>query len=219
MRRPFVTMTALALALLPVAAFAQTPPPAQQPPAAAPPTPPQPAAPKLTFKSPPACCSCGKAGPDGRVRGDDCEDEGGAAASTDASLKAGANVKMYKSADRAPAATRSTCCCTFGRSRNRVFLARHLQQDVDRGTEARSRDAGNVQACAAAIVGMNILNLAEVEVKQGAGVLGWVPVHQALAPSTLTLPELQVQSGVKPLRPIVPWRSLQRKNPVIQSQA
>ena len=50
MRRPFVTLTALALALLPAAAFAQTtPPPAQQP--AAPAAPAQPAAPKLTFKT------------------------------------------------------------------------------------------------------------------------------------------------------------------------
>jgi hypothetical protein len=49
--RRFVTMTALALALLPVAAFAQNPP--AQPPAqpAAPAAPAQPAAPKLTFKS------------------------------------------------------------------------------------------------------------------------------------------------------------------------
>ena len=47
--RRFVMMT-LALALLPAASFAQTPPPAQQPPAA-PAAPAQPAAPKLTFKS------------------------------------------------------------------------------------------------------------------------------------------------------------------------
>ncbi|MEO6213827.1 MAG: hypothetical protein ABIP65_09400, partial [Vicinamibacterales bacterium] len=55
MRRPFVTITALALALLPVAVFAQTPP--QQPPAQPPAQPPvaaapaEPSAPKLTFKT------------------------------------------------------------------------------------------------------------------------------------------------------------------------
>ena len=52
--RPFVTLTALALALLPAAAFAQNPP-AQQPPPATPPaaqTPAPPTAPKLTFNGP-----------------------------------------------------------------------------------------------------------------------------------------------------------------------
>ena len=52
--RPFVTVTALALALLPAAAFAQNPPAQQQPPATppaaqTPATPAQPATPKLTF--------------------------------------------------------------------------------------------------------------------------------------------------------------------------
>ena len=56
--RPFVTVTALALALLPAAAFAQNPP-AQQPPATppaaqTPAAPAQPAAPKLTIASPAA---------------------------------------------------------------------------------------------------------------------------------------------------------------------
>jgi len=59
MRRPFVISTgALALALLPAALYAQTPPaaPAQQPPAGQPtagqqPAPPQPEKPALTFKS------------------------------------------------------------------------------------------------------------------------------------------------------------------------
>ncbi len=56
MRRPFVTSSiALALALAPVALFAQTAPPAQQPPATTaqePAAPAQPTAPKLTFASP-----------------------------------------------------------------------------------------------------------------------------------------------------------------------
>jgi hypothetical protein len=54
MRRPLVTSSiALALALAPVALFAQTAPPAQQPPATAQePAAAQPAAPKLTFASP-----------------------------------------------------------------------------------------------------------------------------------------------------------------------
>ena len=58
MRRSCVTSVfALALALAPVALFAQTAPPAQQPPAQQPPAtepaaPAQPAAPKLTFASP-----------------------------------------------------------------------------------------------------------------------------------------------------------------------
>ena len=56
--RPFVTVTALALALLPAAAFAQNPPPRSSPrttPAAqTPATPAQPAPPKLTIASPAA---------------------------------------------------------------------------------------------------------------------------------------------------------------------
>ena len=53
MRRPFVISTgALALALLPAALYAQTPPPATaQPPAAQAPAPAQPEKPALTFKS------------------------------------------------------------------------------------------------------------------------------------------------------------------------
>ena len=52
--RPFVTVTALALALLPAAAFAQNPPtqqPPTTPPAQTPAAPAQPTAPKLAFKS------------------------------------------------------------------------------------------------------------------------------------------------------------------------
>ena len=52
--RPFVTVTALALALLPAAAFAQNPPAQQQPPATppaaqTPAAPAQPTTPKLVF--------------------------------------------------------------------------------------------------------------------------------------------------------------------------
>ena len=164
MRRPLVTMTALALALLPVAAFAQTtPPPAQQPPAAA--TPPQPAAPKLTFKSPTGMLLVTvKADQTAAFEEMIAKMKGGAAASTDASLKAGANVKMFKSADP-------------GAGGNAFYVL--LYDSVVPGTEyswldiinktltdEQKRDPATQEMYkrfASAIVSTNILNLAEVK--------------------------------------------------------
>ena len=166
MRRPFVTMTALALALLPVATFAQTPPPVQQPPAtAAPPTPTQPAAPKLTFKSPTGMLLVTvKADQTAAFEEMIAKMKGGAAASTDASLKAGANVKMFKSADP-------------GAGGNAFYVL--LYDSVVPGTEyswldiinktltdEQKRDPATQEMYkrfAAAIVSTNILNLAEVK--------------------------------------------------------
>lgn len=102
MRRPFATVTALALVLLPVAAFAQNPPaqpPAQvpaQPPAAAAPA--QPAAPKLTFKSTSGMLIV-------QVKADQtaafeemmAKLKSAAASSTDEATKSQADVKVYKS--------------------------------------------------------------------------------------------------------------------------
>ncbi len=102
--RPFVTMTALALAVLPAAAFAQNPP-AQQPPATPPAQAPaataQPPAPKLTFS--------GTAGlllvqikPDQTATFEEmiARLRSGLAASADAALKTStAGFKAYKSAE------------------------------------------------------------------------------------------------------------------------
>jgi hypothetical protein len=104
--RPFVTVTALALALLPAAAFAQTPPP-QQPPPTTPPAgqtpaaPATPAAPKLTFT--------GTAGlllvqikPDQTAAFEEmvAKLRGGIATTTDAALKASTTgFKVYKASE------------------------------------------------------------------------------------------------------------------------
>ena len=100
--RPFVTVTALALALLPAAAFAQNPP-AQQPPATPPAaqTPAAPAQPKLVFS--------GTAGlllvqikPDQTAAFEEmvAKLKGGLATATDATLKTStAGFKVYKAAE------------------------------------------------------------------------------------------------------------------------
>jgi len=103
--RPFVTVTALALALLPAAAFAQNPPPQQPPPATpaaqTPAAPAQPAAPKLTFS--------GSAGmllvqikPDQTAAFEEmvAKLKGGLATAADPTLKTStAGFKIYKSAE------------------------------------------------------------------------------------------------------------------------
>ena len=110
MRRPFVIATsALALALLPAAVFAQTPPPAQtppaQPPATAQPAPPAPAdkpgEPKLGFTTP-AGLLLVQVKPDQTAAFEELASKLQAALSTtsDAALKAqGAAWKMYKATE------------------------------------------------------------------------------------------------------------------------
>ena len=111
MRRPFVTVTALALALLPAATFAQTTPPAtppaQQPPAtttpAQPPaaaTPAQPAAPKLTFKTNSGMLLV-QVKPDQTAAFEEmiAKMKAAVATSTEEAVKQQANVKVYKSAE------------------------------------------------------------------------------------------------------------------------
>jgi hypothetical protein len=108
MRRPFVTVTALALALLPAATFAQTTPaqtpaqpPAQtpaQPPAAA--TPAQPAAPKLTFKTSSGMLLV-QVKPDQTAAFEEMisKMKAAVASSTDEAVKQQGNVKVYKSSE------------------------------------------------------------------------------------------------------------------------
>ena len=102
MRRPFVTLTALALALLPAAAFAQTtPPPTQQPPATAAPA--QPAAPKLTFKTEVGMLLVPvKADQTAAFEEMLAKLRSTAGASSDPALKAAGTLKAYKSADPGP---------------------------------------------------------------------------------------------------------------------
>ena len=105
--RPFVTMTALALALLPAAAFAQTPPPQQPPPATppaqAPAAPAQPAVPKLAFKT-----SAGilliQVKPDQTAVFEEMMTKLRASmmSSTDPTIKSQASFKVYRSADPGP---------------------------------------------------------------------------------------------------------------------
>ena len=106
--RPFATMTALALALLPAAAFAQNPPtqqpPATPPAAQTPAAPAQPAGPpKLAFK--------GSAGilliqvkPDQTTAFEEmmAKLKTATASATDPALKAQSSFKVYKSADPGP---------------------------------------------------------------------------------------------------------------------
>ena len=103
MRRPFVIVTALALALLPAAAFAQTtPPPAQQPPAT-PAAPAQPGPPKLTFKSEIGMLLVPvKADQTAAFEEMIAKLRSTAGASADPALKSAGTLKAYKSADPGP---------------------------------------------------------------------------------------------------------------------
>ena len=103
MRRPFVTLTALALALLPAAAFAQTtPPPTQQPPAT-PAAPAQPAAPKLTFTTEVGMLLVPvKADQTAAFEEMIAKLRTTAGASTDPALKSAGTLKAYKSAEPGP---------------------------------------------------------------------------------------------------------------------
>jgi hypothetical protein len=103
--RLFVTVTALALALLPAAAFAQNPPAQQQPPATpaaqTPATPAQPPAPKLTISSPAAILLV-QIKPDQTAVFEEmvAKLRAGLASTQDATLKQqAAGLKIYKSAE------------------------------------------------------------------------------------------------------------------------
>lgn len=105
--RPFVTMTALALALLPAAAFAQNPPPQQPPPATAPaqapaaPVPPGP--PKVAFKTN-AGALLVQVKPDQTTAFEEmiAKLKTSTMSATDPAIKALASFKVYKSADPGP---------------------------------------------------------------------------------------------------------------------
>ena len=102
MRRPFVTLTALALALVPAAAFAQTTPPPTQPPAT-PAAPAQPAAAKLTFTTEVGMFLV-PVKPDQTTAFEEmiAKVRTTAGASSDPALKAAGTLKLYKSADPGP---------------------------------------------------------------------------------------------------------------------
>jgi hypothetical protein len=97
--RRFVTLTALALALVPAASFAQNPP-AQQPPAQpAPAAPAQPAAPKLAFTAPTGMLLVTvKADQTAAFEEMVAKLRTQTAASTDANIKAAGTVRVYKAA-------------------------------------------------------------------------------------------------------------------------
>ena len=153
MRRPFVIATsALALALLPAAVFAQTPPPRRppaQPPAAAQPAPAdKPAEPKLGFTTP-AGLLLVQVKPDQTAAFEELASKLQAALSTtsDAALKAqGAAWKIYKATE--PMGGNALYVVVVdpavaGTEYNPIDV---LLQDDDRRAEARARDAGDVQA-------------------------------------------------------------------------
>ena len=118
--RPFATMTALALALLPAAAFAQNPPqqPPATPPAAQTPAPAQPTAPKLAFKSNAGILLI-QVKPDSTAAFEEMMTKLKASmmSSTDATIKSQASFKVYKSADPDRRATCSMCSSPIPRFR------------------------------------------------------------------------------------------------------
>ena len=170
--RPFVTVTALALALLPAAAFAQTPPPQQPPtqqppttpPAQAPAAPAQPAAPKVAFKTNAGLLLI-------QVKADQTAAfeemmtklKASLAASADPMLKQQASFKVYKSAE--PGA---------GGNALYVLLADPAMPNTEYSfldvinktlTPEQQRDPATREMYtkwAASLAGMNILNLTVV---------------------------------------------------------
>jgi hypothetical protein len=166
MRR--VIVTALALAVLPVAAFAQTPPtqpPAQQPPAqTAPAAPAQPAAPQVSFKSAAGILLV-------QIKADQTaafEDmmaklKPALTASSDAALKQQASFKVYKSTDPSPSGN-ALYVVVFDPATPGVeysFLAMFNKTL----TPEQQRDPATVESFktwAASFAGMNILNLTPV---------------------------------------------------------
>lgn len=165
MRRPFVTLTALALALLPVAVFAQTTPPTQPPATAQPPAPAQPAGPKLTFKSPTGMLLVTvKADQTAAFEEMIAKMRSGAAASTDEAVKAGASVRLFKSAD--PGAGGNAFYVLF--YEHTVAGTEYSWLDIINKTltDEQKRDPATREMYtrfAAAIVSTNILNLAELK--------------------------------------------------------
>jgi hypothetical protein len=170
--RPFVTVTALALALLPAAAFAQTPPPQQPPtqqppatqPAQTPAAPAQPAAPKVAFKTNAGLLLI-------QVKADQTAAfeemmtklKGSLSAATDPMLKQQASFKVYKSAE--PGA---------GGNALYVLLADPAMPNTEYSfldvinktlTPEQQRDPATREMYtkwAASLAGMNILNLTVV---------------------------------------------------------
>ena len=162
--RRFVMMT-LALALVPAASFAQTPPPAQQPPAA-PAAPAQPAAPKLTFKSEIGMLLV-------PVKADQtavfeemlAKVRSTAGASTDPALKSAGTFRAFKAAEAGP-----------GGSAYYILLYDSAQpgseyqwfEAINRTlTDEQKRDPATVEMykrfAAALTPGMSMLNLTEVK--------------------------------------------------------
>jgi hypothetical protein len=165
MRRPFVTMTALALALLPVAAFAQTTPPAQQQPPATPAAPAQPTAPKLTFKSPTGMLLVTvKADQTATFEEMIAKLRSGAASSTDEAIKAGANLRMFKSADPGAGGNAFYVLLYDPAVSNTEYSWLDIINKTL--TDEQKRDPATREMYgrfAAAIVSTNILNLSEVK--------------------------------------------------------
>lgn len=161
--RRFVIITALALAVLPVAAFAQTTPPAQPP--ATPAAPAQPAAAKLTFKAPTGMLLVTvKADQTAAFEEMIAKLRAGAAASTDEAIKAAGALKLYKSQEP-------------GQGGNAFYVllyepttpgAEYMWLEVINRTltDEQKRDPATREMYtrfAGAIVSTNILNLSEVK--------------------------------------------------------
>ena len=158
MRR--VIVSALALALLPAAVFAQDPPPAQQPAAPA-----QPAAAQLTFKTN-AGMLLVQVKPDQTAAFEEMLTKlrAGASASTDEAIKAAGNLRAYKSSEP-------------GAGGNAFYVL--LYDPATSGTEYAWLDVINktltpeqqrdpatqemYKRFAAAIAGTNLLNLTEIK--------------------------------------------------------
>ena len=167
--RPFVTMTALALALLPAAAFAQNPPtqqpPTQQPPTQQPPaTPAQPTAPKVAFKTNAGLLLI-QVKPDQTAAFEEMMSKlkASLSTSTDPTLKQQASFKVYKSAEAGA-----------GGNALYVLLADPALPNTEYSfldvinktmTPEQQRDPATremYQKWAASLAGMNILNLTVV---------------------------------------------------------
>jgi hypothetical protein len=161
MRR--VIISALALALLPAAAFAQEPP-VQQPPAqTAPAEPAQPAAPKITFKTP-AGMLLVQIKPDQTAAFEELITKLKAAleASTDPTLKAQASIKAFKSADPSGANALYVVLFDPAVSNGEYEFLTLFNKTL---TPDQQRDPAMVesfQRWAAAFAGQNLLNLTPV---------------------------------------------------------
>jgi hypothetical protein len=160
MRR--VIVSALALALLPAAAFAQNPP-AQQPPAqTAPAAPAQPAAPKVAFKTT-AGMLLVQIKPDQTAAFEDMigKLKTALAASTDATLKQQSSFKAFKSGDPAGPGGNILYVVVFDPATPGSEYS-FLDMFNKTLTPEQQRDPATVEnfkTWAAAFAGMNILNL------------------------------------------------------------